>query len=174
MLNYLKVQLSDSFEPTKCKELNPFLNRIALQRIVNPYIYVTGKEPKFTRDHVFSIAFPPTWQTSDIQERFKNYGPIQIAWTSDKTAWVSLYNKENASCVVKTIDKAPGFEIQSFAEHQLAETRKRDVSLKRKKGESESSESSSPVAGNGVKASPNAKKKNKKAAKKAFAEGDTW
>lgn len=153
--------------------MNPFLNRIALQRISVPYIYVTGKEPKFSRDHVFLVTFPPTWQSSDIQDRFKNYGPIQIAWTSDKTAWVSLYNKENASCVLKTIDRPPGFEIQSFAQYQAVDTRKRDMSLKRKKEESESSESSSPLSTNGAKASPK-DKKNKKVARKAFAEGDQW
>lgn len=173
---YLKIQLSGNFEPNKCKELNPFLNRIALPRAITPYIYVTGKEPKVSRDHVFFVKFSPSWQTSDIQETFKNYGPIFISWTSNSSAYVSLCNKENASCVLKTITKPAGFEIQSLASLQSSEKAQRDLSRKRKKEASESSESSSssppPIKANGSQD----QKKNKKgkAKKKAFAEDDNW
>ena len=175
LLKYLKVPMCQ-FEPSKCKELNPFLNRIALQRIQNPYIYITGKEPTFSRSHVFFISFPPTWQTSDVQDHFKNYGPVNLTWQSNTSAFISLYNKENASCVLKTISRPAGFEVQSLAEFQAADDkRKRDLSRKRKKEDSESSESGEANK-NDIKA-PKAEakgKKNKKAAKKIFAEGNQW
>lgn len=176
ILKYLKVELSGNFEPNKCKELNPFLNRIALQRICNPFIYITGKEPTVTRTHVFFVTFPSTWQTSDIQDQFKNYGPVNISWVNNSSAFISLYNKENASCVMKTIAKPPGFEIKSFAQFQSSEKEKRDLSRKRKKENSESSESSAsspPCTGNGSKKE---QRKNRKGSgkKKAFVEGDIW
>lgn len=171
-LKYLKVPLSDKFEPSKCKELIPFLNRIALQRIQHPFIYVTGKEATFSRTHVFFVKFPSTWQGSDVHDHFKNYGPVNISWVDSTSAFCSLYNKENASCVLKTIAKPSGFEIQSFAEFQCAEKERgqRDSSRKRKKEESES-DGSPPTNGATNKVSPKGKKKN---VKKAFTESDQW
>lgn len=174
ILKYLKVELSGNFEPSKCKELNPFLNRIALVRIQNPFIYITGKEATFSRAHVFYVKFPATWQTSDVQDHFKNYGPVNIAWVNSTSGFISLYNKENASCVLKTIGRPADFEIQSFAEYQATETeRKRDLSRKRKKEDSESSESQPPSNG-AAKTPPKDKKKTKKRGKKTFAESDQW
>lgn len=170
-LKYLKVPLAN-LNPSKCKELNPFLNRIALQRIPTPFIHLTGKEPAFSRAHVFFIKFPQTWQTSDIQDHFKNYGPIQISWVNNASAFISLYNKENSSCVEKTISRPDGFEIQSFTEFHTEAERKRDLSCKRKKEDSESSEGSNKSKSNN---SSNAKdKKQKKRGKKAFKESDNW
>lgn len=116
VLDYLKVPLGPKFE--KSKELSIFLNRIALQRIQMPYIYLTGNEPVPNRSHVFYIKFPHTWSASDIQDRFRNYGPIHIAWVDNTTAFVSLHNKENSSCVIKTIGKFNGFEVKSFVDYQ--------------------------------------------------------
>lgn len=174
-LSYLKVPLNAQFEPNKCKELVPFLNRIAVQRIQNSFIYVTGQEKTFQRDHFFFIKFPPTWQTSDIQDHFKNYGPVRIDWVSNISAFISLFSKENASCVLKTISRPPGFEIQSLAEYQAEE--KRDSSRKRKKGESISESSESGSANNEIKCQKTIAKGNKKKArkgKKMFAESDEW
>lgn len=175
ILKYLKVQLSENFDPNKCKELNPFLNRIALQRIYNPFMYITGKEPTVSRAHVFFVTFPSTWQTSDVQDHFKNYGPVNVSWVNNTSAFISLYNKENASCVMKTIAKPAGFEVQPLSEFQLSEKEKRDLSRKRKTECSESSENSTsppPVNGNGSK--KQTKKKKGSAKKKAFVEGDQW
>lgn len=172
VMKYLKIDLSDKFEANKCKELNPFLNRIALFRIVNPYIFITGKEPALSRAHVFFVKFPTTWRTSDLQELFKNYGPVNIAWHSNASAFISLYNKENASCVLKTISRPPNFEIQSFADYQAEDKVKRDASRKRKKEESESSEGGSQT--NGTTDNKEKKGKGKKKTKKAFAEGEIW
>lgn len=176
ILKYLKVSLVD-FQPTKCKELNPFLNRIALQRIQHPFIYVTGKEPTFSRTHVFFVTFPPTWQTSDVTDHFKNYGPVHVCWVNNTSAFIALYNKENSSCVLKTIARPLGFDILSLAQYQDAESkRQRDASRKRKKEESESSTESSGSlpAKEDSKKVEKSKKKNKKSAKKAFIEGEEW
>lgn len=135
---YLKVHLENKFE--KCKELAPYLNRIGLQRISTPYIYLTGQEPHQSRSHVFHIKFPSTWLTADIQEHFKNYGPIQISWVDSTTAFVSLYNRENSSCVVKTIAKPNGFLIESFDEFH----RKQTMVYKRKKEDSDTEMLSTP------------------------------
>lgn len=170
ILKHLKVSLID-FVPTKCKELIPYLNRIALVRIhhTGAFIYLTGNEPLVTRCHVFFVKFPATWQSSDLQDHFKNFGPVHIAWVDSATAFVSLINKENSSCVLKTISRPAGFEIKSFAEYQAAENeRKRDLSRKRKMEDSESSECS--TSANGSKKEPKKKRK----AKKAFADNDEW
>lgn len=175
-LKYLKVRLSGQFESNKTKELTPFLNRIALQRVQNPFIYLTGKEPSFSRAHVFYIKFPLTWQTSDVQDHFKNYGPVNVTWQGNSSAFIALYNKENASCVLKTISRPPAFEIQTFAEFQAADNeRKRDLSRKRKKEDSESSESDDlPKTDVTITKSKAQKRKSGKVAKKSFVEGDEW
>jgi len=160
ILKYLKVPLTNNFEAAKCKELIPFLNRIALRRIQTPFIYITGKEPTMSRTHVFYLTFPSTWQTSDIQDIFKNYGPVQISWDGSTNAFVSLYNKENASCVLKTINQPAGFNVQSLADFLN--------SRKRRKLSSESGSDVTPI-----KEAPLAKPQKKKV-KKTFAETDIW
>lgn len=171
LMKYLKVDFSGNFEPNKCKELNPFLNRIALPRIQFPFLYLVGKEPSFSRDHVFFINFPATWQTSDVQDAFKNYGPVNVAWVSSGSAFIMLYNRENASCVLKTINRPAGFEIKSFAEYQIAEkARIGESARKRRQEDSESSEGTPST--NGSKKTE--KGKPKKKAAKMFVDGDTW
>lgn len=171
LMKYLKVDLSGNFEPNKCKELNPFLNRIALQRIQTPFIYLVGKEPTLSRNHVFFVNFPVTWQTSDVQDAFKNYGPVNVAWVSSGSAFIMLYNRENASCVLKTINRPAGFEIKSFAEYQIAQkARIGESARKRRQEDSESSEGSPST--NDSKKTP--KGKPKKKAAKMFVDGDTW
>ncbi|CRL01322.1 CLUMA_CG014416, isoform A, partial [Clunio marinus] len=165
LLKYLKVSLNQHFEPTKCKELIPYLNRIALQRIQTPYIYITGNEPSFSRSHVFFVKFPSTWRTNDLQDQFKNYGPVQITWVNGTSAFISLYNRENSSCVLKTISRSPGFEIQSFDEFRSLENlRKIDLNRKRKieVTADEKMDSASTVIGG----------KKKREGKKAFPEND--
>lgn len=176
IFKYLNIELGDDFQATKCKELNPFLNRIALGRLQNsPFIYLTGKEATFSRAHVFFVKFPSTWQTSELQDHFKNFGPVHVVWVNNQSAFISLHNRENASCVLKTISRPVGFEIQSLAAFQSSENeRKRDLSRKRKKEDSESSESSTTPPANGSKVIVKGNKKKNKAQKKAFTEGDEW
>lgn len=115
-----------------------------------------------------------TWQTSDIQNMFKNYGPITTSWIDDSSALIALHNKENASCVVKTISRPNGFEIMTFAQHLLLETKK---TMKRpseatvdskQRTLSESSDSGSQ------KNNPKKAKSQFKKIKKTFEENDTW
>lgn len=67
-----------------------------------------------TRDHVFHIKFSPTWRVSDIQEHFKNYGPIFISWINSSSAFIELKNRDNFPAVMKTIQKPSGFEIMTL------------------------------------------------------------
>ena len=105
---------------------------------------------------------------------FKNYGPITISWIDDSSAYIALYNKENASCVEKTISRPPGFEIMTFAKHMMLETKKpmkrpSDAIIDTKQRTlSESSDSGSQK---------NITKKTKsqfKKIKKTFEDKDTW
>lgn len=162
LLKHLKVKLAPKFE--KCKELSSFLNRIGLQLIATPYIYVTGQEPTPSRSHVFHIKFPHTWQTTDIQEHFKNYGPIQISWVDSSTAFISLYNRENFSCVIKTIAKPHGFEIESFDEFHKKQQNFPATPLKRRK--QYDSDPDTP--------DNNKKIKRNKSSSSTFKESNTW
>lgn len=159
ILDYLKVPLGPKFE--KCKELSTFLNRIALQRISLPYIHLTGNEPVPNRSHVFFIKFPHTWLTSDIQDHFRNYGPVQVAWVDNTSAFVSLYNKENSSCVIKTIGKLNGFEIKSFADYHTESQRMIKKRKAAESGDESDSKGESEI-------------KNKRSKKDIFKESNSW
>lgn len=115
-LKHLNVTIDENFSTKNCKEIQPFLGRLALQKIQNHFMFLTGNEPTINKDNVFHIKFPPTWKVADIQNQFKNYGPIQIFWVDNISAYVSLHQKEMSSCVIKTISKSNGFEIQTFNE----------------------------------------------------------
>lgn len=115
-----------------------------------------------------------TWQTSDIQYMFKNYGPITISWIDDSSAYIALYNKENASCVVKTISHPPGFEIMTFAQHMMFDTKKpmkrpSDAITTETKQRTLSESSDSGSQKNAKKPKSQFKK-----IKKTFEEKDTW
>lgn len=165
ILDYLNIPLVAEFDPKSSKELMPFLNRIALQRIAIPYINVVGKEPTPNRSHVFYISFPQTWQTSDIQDHFKAYGPIQISWAGNTNAFVSLYNKEFSSCVVKTIAKPGDFQIKTLADFYRQQEEDKEA-LKRKKQDSDSETS------NNINDITKPMSKRKK--KNAFKECNNW
>lgn len=109
---------------------------------------------------------------SDIQHMFKNYGPITISWIDESSAFIALHNKENSSCVAKTISRPPGFEIMTFAQHLLLDTKK---PMKRPSEAIDTkqrtlSDSSDPGShkNNPKKAKPQLK------IKKTFEEKDTW
>ena len=115
-----------------------------------------------------------TWQTSDIQYMFKNYGPITISWIDDSSAYIALYNKENASCVAKTISRPPGFEIMTFAQHMMFDTKKpmkrpSDTIIDGKQRTLSESSDSGSQKNNAKKAKSQVKK-----IKKTFEEKDTW
>lgn len=175
ILKHLKVKLAPKFE--KSKELSAFLNRIGLRQIATPFIYLTGQEPTPSRSHVFHINFPSTWQTSDIQNHFKNYGPIQISWVDSSSAFISLYNRENSSCVIKTIAKPPGFEVQAFEEFLKKQVKPQQPAhpLKRKKGNDSDSETATTAgADNAANNGGASNKKVKRNKSSTFKEANNW
>ncbi|XP_038120861.1 poly(A)-specific ribonuclease PARN isoform X2 [Culex quinquefasciatus] len=104
LASYFKVDLTNL---TNDATLKMYFNRIYLLRVseVN-YIYIYGKEPSFSRDHIFYITFPENWRHVDILCRFRNYGQVFISWVNETSAFVTLHNRDHAAAVLKTIDKS--------------------------------------------------------------------
>ncbi|XP_039448389.1 poly(A)-specific ribonuclease PARN-like isoform X1 [Culex pipiens pallens] len=104
LASYFKVDLTNL---TNDATLKMYFNRIFLLRVseVN-YIYIYGKEPSFSRDHIFYITFPENWRHVDILCRFRNYGQVFISWVNETSAFVTLHNRDHAAAVLKTIDKS--------------------------------------------------------------------
>ncbi|XP_052899114.1 poly(A)-specific ribonuclease PARN-like isoform X2 [Anopheles moucheti] len=97
--------------------LRHYMNRIFITRLTDVnYIYLNGKEPSQTRDHIFYVTFPDSWRTSDIQSKFKPFGPVHVSWLDHTSAFVSLHNRIAASSVLKTIGYHNGFKVYSFAQ----------------------------------------------------------
>uniref|UniRef100_A0A182XYR9 Poly(A)-specific ribonuclease RNA-binding domain-containing protein n=1 Tax=Anopheles stephensi TaxID=30069 RepID=A0A182XYR9_ANOST len=121
--------------------LRHYMNRIFITRLndVN-YIYLNGKEPAQTREHIFYITFPDAWRTSDIQSKFKPFGSVYVCWVDSTSAFVSLHNRVAASSVLKTIGYHAGFKVYSFA--QFTQMKLQRPATKRGR-----IGSSSPVAG---------------------------
>ncbi|XP_062549725.1 poly(A)-specific ribonuclease PARN-like isoform X2 [Armigeres subalbatus] len=100
----LKVDLKNL---TRDPVLKTYFNKIFLLRVseVN-YIYTHGKEPSFSREHVFFVLFPENWRHVDIVNRFRDYGQVHVKWVNSTSAFVTLHNRDYASHVIKSIDKA--------------------------------------------------------------------
>lgn len=104
LVSFFKVDLKNlTLDPV----LKAYFNRIFLLRVneIN-YIYTYGKEPSFSREHIFFLSFPENWRQSDIVTRFRNYGSVHINWINMNSAFITLHNRDCASHVVKTIDKS--------------------------------------------------------------------
>lgn len=104
LTSFFKVDLNNL---TQDPVLKAYFNRIFLLRVseVN-YIYTHGKEPSFSREHIFFVTFPENWRQSDIVNRFRNYGQVYINWINSSSAFITLHNRDYASHVIKTIDKS--------------------------------------------------------------------
>ncbi|XP_058834791.1 poly(A)-specific ribonuclease PARN-like isoform X2 [Topomyia yanbarensis] len=104
LISYFKVDLQNMLkDPT----LKAYFNRIFILRATEVnYIYTYGKEPSFSREHIYFITFPENWRSTDILLRFRNYGQIHINWVNNNSAFVVLHNKDYAAHVIKTIDKS--------------------------------------------------------------------
>lgn len=126
LLKHLKVEVNAEFD-ARCKQLQPFMNRLSIQKIQNHYLHLNGNEPTINKDHVFYITFPSTWRVIDIQNQFANYGHVQIFWVDSSSAYIALTQREMTTCLLKTITKLPGCEIQSFKDFKAnkVETLKR-------------------------------------------------
>ena len=102
--------------------IKPFLNKIFLfPRIEDvPYLNLSGEDLMPNRDHVFYLDhFPETWQFSDIQALFKNFGYVYVTRLNGTSAYVSVAKKERATKVLYNLDKdgAP-YRIMSYKEYQ--------------------------------------------------------
>uniref|UniRef100_A0A182PQJ4 Poly(A)-specific ribonuclease RNA-binding domain-containing protein n=1 Tax=Anopheles epiroticus TaxID=199890 RepID=A0A182PQJ4_9DIPT len=101
----------------KDPNLKYYLNKIFITRLTDVnYIYLNGKEPAQTREHIFYVTFPESWRTSDIQSRFKPFGPVHVSWLDNTSAFVALHNRIAASSVLKTIGYHTGFKVFNFAQ----------------------------------------------------------
>uniref|UniRef100_A0A182LTX0 Poly(A)-specific ribonuclease RNA-binding domain-containing protein n=1 Tax=Anopheles culicifacies TaxID=139723 RepID=A0A182LTX0_9DIPT len=119
----------DLMHPHKDTTLKHYINRIFIIRLndVN-YINLNGKERNTSRlkgeraessqsrEHIFYVTFPETWRTSDIQSRFKPFGPVHVSWMDSTSGFVSLHNRNAASSVLKSIGYHTGFKVYSFAQ----------------------------------------------------------
>ena len=88
--NSKKFVLSSSEE---CISLaKPFLNKLNMMRLPDiPYMNISGEDIIPNRDHVFYINFPPEWKAADLLNLFSPaFGPIQITWIDDVSAFISL------------------------------------------------------------------------------------
>ncbi|XP_055608028.1 poly(A)-specific ribonuclease PARN-like [Uranotaenia lowii] len=154
--------------------LKSYLNRIFLLRLAEVnYIYIHGKEPTFSRDHIFYITFPEQWRQSDIVNRFRNYGQVYVNWVSNSSAFVSLHQRDHAGQVIRTIDKSPvGFTICSLNQFKAKQQCAGGTKRKHDSGNKETevvlpAVSASEVANFGAGNNP-------KKARKAFAEDNDW
>ncbi|XP_050074145.1 poly(A)-specific ribonuclease PARN-like [Anopheles maculipalpis] len=114
LVSRFKVNLLQLHKDTT---LRHYMNRIFITRLndVN-YIYLNGKEPAQTREHIFYVTFPDSWRTSDIQSKFKPFGANHVSWLDSTSAFVSLHNRLASSSVLKTIGYHVGFKVYSFAQ----------------------------------------------------------
>lgn len=64
---------------------------------------------------MFHIIFPETWLQSDIVNHFRKYGPVQIRWIDNSSAFVSLINRENAPVLLKTITATKGVKVSTYS-----------------------------------------------------------
>uniref|UniRef100_A0A182WJC2 Poly(A)-specific ribonuclease RNA-binding domain-containing protein n=1 Tax=Anopheles minimus TaxID=112268 RepID=A0A182WJC2_9DIPT len=114
LISRFKVNLMHLHKDTTLK---PYLNRIFITRLndVN-YMYLNGKEPSQSREHIFYVTFPENWRTTDIQIKFKPFGPVHVSWMDSTSGFVSLHNRNAASSVLKKIGYHAGFKVYSFAQ----------------------------------------------------------
>lgn len=138
LISYFKVDRNNLANDAT---LHAYFNRIFLLRLsgVN-YIYTHGKEPTFSRDHVFFVTFPESWRQSDIVSKFRNYGQVYVSWVNNTSAFVTLHNRDYASHVIRTIDKSSAeFTIctlnQFKAKQQFAGAKRRYDSSGFEKGQ---------------------------------------
>ena len=106
------------------KLLSPFMNKVNLHRLVDiPYMNLSGEDLNPNREHVFHLTFPPEWKTSDLINLFSPFGSVQVSWTSDTTAFISL--KEHVSnaksVVMSTLNCSSIYKIVPYELHKKLE-----------------------------------------------------
>ncbi|KAL5018097.1 hypothetical protein ScPMuIL_003819 [Solemya velum] len=103
--------------------IEPFLNKVFLMRSPDiPYMDLAGVDLHPKRDHVFHITFPKEWKATDLYQLFSPFGNINISWVDDTSAVVSLYKKENASAVLKSLcQEGAAYTVTSFEKFKMAD-----------------------------------------------------
>ncbi|GAB0088463.1 PARN [Sergentomyia squamirostris] len=145
-----------------CKKLKSFKNKIFVLGLDNiTCCNLTGPDEKPSREHVFHVTFPSTWKNTDIIQHFKNFGPIQIKWINETSAYVALQQREYSQSVMKSIGRYPGVTVVPYAEYEDAQSPHED--RKRKLPESSSQESGEKAV-----------KKAKTTTSKIFPENSDW
>lgn len=61
------------------------------------------------------MLFPEKWTQTDIINHFRKYGPVQIRWIDNSSAFVALINRENSSILLKTIESTKGVKVSTFS-----------------------------------------------------------
>ncbi|KAI5698138.1 hypothetical protein M8J75_002189 [Diaphorina citri] len=105
--------------------LDPVRNKLFLMRLADyPYVDLTGLEPAPDRGHVFVLHFPNSWKTNNIVDLFSSYGPINISWINDVSAFVALHRKQEKCKVVKDLiqknknkSQKPQYTLMTFADY---------------------------------------------------------
>ena len=132
-LGSLQKNTSGRVSPTSSL-IDPYNNKLFLMRMTDaPYIDLTGNDLQPKRDHVFYISFPKEWKTDDLCQLFSPFGSVQISWLNDSSAYISLYKKEEAENVLKSLCKEEAvYEIKRYQDHKTGSTssttRKRPMS----------------------------------------------
>lgn len=80
---------------------------------------------------MFHVSFPQTWTQNDIVNQFRKYGPIQIRWIDDTSAFIALIHRENASVLMLTYEKPKGVEVSTFSTYRKIHGTEEDVSINR-------------------------------------------
>ena len=134
MASFLEKQRDGSMP---CAEMDfdiikPFLNKIFLfPRMEDiPYLILDGKDLTPSRDHVFHIEHPDSWQFSDIQKLFKDFGYVYITKVNGTSAFVSVGKRERATKVMQKLDKANvPYKIQTNKEYRGIDGDDGDIAL---------------------------------------------
>ena len=88
-----------------------------------PYLNLTGEDIDPPRDHVFYINFPAEWKTTDLLQLFSpSFGPVQVTWIDDTSAFVSLKEHvENAKLVMSTLNCSSIYSILPYSQYKKYE-----------------------------------------------------
>lgn len=70
------------------------------------------------RDHVFYVSFPPDWKASDLYQLFSDYGPINIHWNSDTSAFVSLQCKDNTNMAMVGLSSSSVYSVMPYKQYK--------------------------------------------------------
>ncbi|GLV46142.1 hypothetical protein CBL_10787 [Carabus blaptoides fortunei] len=83
-----------------------------------PYINLSGKDPKPSRDHVLHVTFPKEWKTSELTQLFSPFGSIQVAWLTDTSAYVGQHKRDQAALALSTLSQSDTYKVISYTRHQ--------------------------------------------------------